>query len=79
MTFFQFVWLISAIVVFIGSYLVRCFRLRRIAGPRDLHWPGLLVIALVAGLLPAYIADQRVKRSVEVPETLAPQPAIVKK
>lgn len=78
MTYFQFVWFISAMLLLFGSYLIRCVRLRRLASLRDIHWPGLIVISAVVALLPAYVADQRTARNVDVPKEIAAEPTIVK-
>ncbi|MDP6344476.1 MAG: hypothetical protein QF578_12975 [Alphaproteobacteria bacterium] len=70
------VWLISAVCVTAIVFVVKSVRRRRLARPRDFHWPGLIVISLIIGAVPAYIYQNQSSRSVEVPAGVAERPSI---
>jgi len=70
------VWLITAAVLLALAFVARSLRLRHAARLRDIHWRGLIVIALVLALVPAFLAQQFSPRSVEVPEGVAEGPGL---
>ncbi len=73
-THFITVWLISAAVLLALAFAVRSLRLHHAARLKEIHWRGLIVIALVLALLPAFIAEQLSPRTVEVPAGVAEWP-----
>ena len=56
--------------------MTKSFRRRAVASINDFHWPGLLVIALIAGAVPAYIYVNQSARTVAVPDGVAERPNI---
>ncbi|MFP6705435.1 MAG: hypothetical protein VCE75_05255 [Alphaproteobacteria bacterium] len=73
---FLLVWLISALVVLGAVYLLKSLRQRRLAGLDRIHWPGLVVIAMILGAVPAFIYNMQTPRSVSVPDGVAERPKI---
>ena len=73
---FFLVWLLSALAVVVFVFLVKSLRRRRLAGMREFHWPGLIVIALIAGAIPAFLYDNMSSRAVLVPVGVAERPNI---
>jgi hypothetical protein len=57
-------------------YAVKCLRRRRLCGLAEFHWPGLIVIALIIGAVPAFIYDNQSSRTVQVPDGVAERPKI---
>ena len=74
---FLLVWLISALAVLGAVYLLESLRRWRLAGLDKFHWPGLVVIALILGAVPAFIYNLQTPRSVSVPNGVAERPKIV--
>lgn len=73
---FLLIWLLSALAVVAAVYLLKSLRWRGFIGVRDLHWPGLIVIALIVGAFPAFIYDHQSSRAVPVPDGVAERPKI---
>jgi hypothetical protein len=73
---FLLVWLVSTLVVITVAFLAKSSKRRAIAKINDFHWPGLLVIALIAGAVPAYLFVNQSPRTVEVPDGVAERPNI---
>ncbi len=73
---FLVVWLLAALAVVVAVYLANCLRRRRLCGMGEFHWPGLIVIALIIGAVPAFIYDNQSSRSVQVPDGVAERPKI---
>lgn len=76
MSNFLLVWLISALAVLGAVYLLESLRRRRLADLDKFHWPGLVVIALILGAVPAFIYNLQTPRSVSVPDGVAERPKI---
>ena len=70
------VWIGSSIVIFLGLYLTQCISQRRLAAPWQLHLPGVIVLCVVLGFLPAYVFDIRSSRQVELPPELQGDPEV---
>jgi glucan phosphoethanolaminetransferase (alkaline phosphatase superfamily) len=73
---FFFVWLLSVLVVVMVVFVVKSLRRGRLARLMDFHWPGLIVISLIVGAVPAFIYDNQSSRTVEVPDGVAERPNI---
>ena len=73
---FWLIWLVSAVAVVAVVYLVKSARRRRFAGMTKFHWPGMIVIALIIGAIPAFFFYNQTPRSVDVPEGMAERPKI---
>lgn len=76
MSIFLLVWLISALAVLGAVYLLKSLRRRQLAVLDKFHWPGLIVIALILGVVPAFIYNLQTPRSVSVPDGVAERPKI---
>ena len=76
MNLFFWVWLLTAVAVISAVYLVKSLRGRRFAVLNDLHWPGLIVIALIVGAFPAFLFHNQASRTVAVPDGVAERPVI---
>lgn len=76
MVMFFSVWLLSALAVVMIVFVVKSLRRRRLAGLGHFHWPGLIVISLILGAVPAFIYDNQSSRSVSVPDDVAERPTI---
>ena len=68
---FLLAWLLSSLTVVVALYLAKSVRWRRFARLDSFHWPGLIVISLVIGALPAFIYDYQSSRAVPVPDGVA--------
>jgi hypothetical protein len=79
MSQFFLTWFVSTIVFLLAAYVYRCLRLRRAARFEDLHWPGVVVLSLLAGLAPGIAVDNLSKKQVAVPEGVGQKPTIVEK
>jgi hypothetical protein len=64
---FWFIWLAAAAVTLVAMYAVKCLRERRLAGVRELYWPTLLTVCLIAGGIAAFLHQATSSRQVEVP------------
>ena len=77
MSIFFFVWLLSVLAVVIVVFVVKSLRRGRLARLVDFHWPGLIVISLILGAVPAFIYDNQSSRMVAVPDGVAERPNIL--
>ena len=71
---FLLVWLVSSLTVVVALYLAKSVRWRGFARLGSFHWPGLIVISLIIGALPAFIYDYQSSRAVPVPDGVAERP-----
>ncbi len=76
MSTFFFVWLLSVLAVVMVVFVVKSLRRGRLARLVDFHWPGLIVISLIIGAVPAFIYDNQSSRTVTVPDGGAERPNI---
>ena len=76
MAMFLLVWLLSALIVLAAVYLLKSLRWRRPLGLDKFHWPGLIVISLILGAVPAFIYYYQMPRAVSVPDGVAERPNI---
>ncbi len=76
MSAFLLIWLLSTLTVVAAVYLVKSLRHREFCRASDFHWPGLIVIALIMGAVPAFTYDNLSSRSVQVPDGVAERPKI---
>ena len=76
MSIFFFVCLLSVLAVVIVVFVVKSLRRGRLARLVDFHWPGLIVISLILGAVPAFIYDNQSSRMVAVPDGVAERPNI---
>lgn len=76
MSVFLLVWCLSTLAVIGVLYLVKSLRSRRVLGLGEFHWPGLIVIALIAGAFPAFFYYNQAPRTVAVPDGVAERPNI---
>jgi len=68
---FLLAWLLSSLTVVATLYLAKSARWRGFARLGSFHWPGLIVISLIIGALPAFIYDHQSSRAVPVPDGIA--------
>ncbi|MDP6874854.1 MAG: hypothetical protein QF521_15115 [Alphaproteobacteria bacterium] len=73
---FLLVWLLSTLAVVAAVYLVKSLRHREFCRVGDFHWPGLIVIALILGAVPAFAYYNLSSRAVQVPDGVAERPKI---
>ncbi len=71
---FLLVWLLSSLVVVAAVFLAKSLHWRGFARLGSFHWPGLIVIALIIGALPALVYDNLSSRTVPVPDGVAERP-----
>ncbi len=71
---FLLVWLLSSLAVVAAVFLAKSLHWRGFARLSSFHWPGLIVMSLIIGALPAFIYDYQSSRAVPVPDGVAERP-----
>lgn len=72
-------WLISTLIFLAAAYAYRSIRLKRLAKYGDLHWPGIIVLSLLIGLVPAMAYKNAAMKNISVPEGVGQNPVIIDK
>ena len=67
-------WVVSTAAVFGLMVLRRSSRLHRRARFADLDWKALLLLAAIAGAIPAFVYDQVNHRPIDVPQEIRTDP-----
>ncbi len=65
-----FIWVLCTAAVFVALAAGRTSRLHRRLRMSDLDWKAILVLALIAGAVPAFIYDQVSHRTVDLPDAV---------
>ncbi|MEQ9638792.1 MAG: hypothetical protein RIM84_02120 [Alphaproteobacteria bacterium] len=63
----------AGVLMLVAVYAVKCVRVRRLARPRELYWPSLVTLCVVAGGIAGYVYDANSSRQVPVPDDLKKQ------
>lgn len=79
MNVFFVTWFFSTLLIALAAYGYRSFRLKKLAGSGEFHWPGVLVLSVLVGLAPALVVDKTTSKFVPVPDGVGQRPAIMDK